>query len=465
MRTRLTAVWRALLLLTLAVAGVGTVAVQAALPAQAASLQQVTNFGTNPSNLRMYVYVPSTVVAHPPILVAVHYCSGSASAFYSGGAHEWVTAADKYGYVIVFPEATRSGSCFDVYTAQALKRGGGSDPVGIMSMVTYAEQHYNGDPNRVYVMGASSGAMMTNVLAGDYPDVFKGGVAFSGVPFGCFATTGSNTWNSQCSGGQITHTAAEWATIARNAYPGYTGPYPRMQLWHGSTDTTLSYHNFGEEIKQWTALSGVSQTPASTDSPASSWTRTRYGSTGTQPAVEGISIAGTGHTLPQNGMAAYGIRFLGLDNTTPTPTTTTPRPTSPSPTTPSPTTPSPTTPSPTTPSPTTPSPTTPSPTTPSPTGSAGCTAVYSTASEWSGGFVANVTVSASQAITGWKVTLNLPGGASVSNGWNATFTGTSGTVTATNVSYNGTIAAGGSASFGYQGTGSPAGTTATCSPA
>jgi poly(3-hydroxybutyrate) depolymerase len=35
--------------------------------------------------------------------------------------------------------------------------------VGIMSMVTYVIQSYGANANRVYVTGASSGAMMTNV--------------------------------------------------------------------------------------------------------------------------------------------------------------------------------------------------------------------------------------------------------------------------------------------------------------
>ncbi|WP_259401167.1 RICIN domain-containing protein, partial [Microbispora sp. H13382] len=100
-------------------------------------------------------------------------------------------------------------------------------------------------------------------------------------------------------------------------YPGYTGRYPRMQLWHGTTDTTLAYPNFGEEIKQWTNLNGLSQTPSFTDYPQSSWTRTRYGNTGTQATVEGISISGVGHQLPMNGQIAYAISFLGLDGTTP----------------------------------------------------------------------------------------------------------------------------------------------------
>ena len=275
MKNPLTVARRALLGLSLLAAGAGLAAVATAGPAAAASLQQVTNFGNNPTNLKMYVYVPDRVQAKPPILVAVHYCGGTAGAFYGGGAREWVQAADTYGYMIIFPEVTRSTGCFDVYSPAALKRGGGSDPDVIATMVSYAQQRYNGDPNRVYVMGASSGAMMTNVLVGAYPDVFKGGVSFSGVPATCFATGSStNTWNSQCSGGTITKTAQQWGDLARSMNPGYTGRYPRMQVWHGTTDATLAYPNFGEEIKQWTNVLGVSQTPVFTDNP-SGWTRTR----------------------------------------------------------------------------------------------------------------------------------------------------------------------------------------------
>jgi poly(hydroxyalkanoate) depolymerase family esterase len=281
--------------------------------AAAATLTRVTNFGNNPTNLNMYVYVPDSVAPQPALLVLVHYCSGSASAIFNGNGHDFVTAADRYGYVIVVPEATRDGHCFDVSTRAGLTRDGGSDSTGIMSMVAWTRQRYNVDPARIVVSGFSSGAMMTNVLAAEYPDVFAAGAAFSGVPAGCFATSDGSLWNSQCSGGNVIKSAQEWGNTAHAMYPGYTGAYPRMQLWHGTTDTTLAYPNFGEEIKQWTNLHGLSQTPAFTDHPQSSWTRTRYGDTSTKATVEGISIAGTGHTLPQAGMLAYAVSFLGLD--------------------------------------------------------------------------------------------------------------------------------------------------------
>ncbi|KWV31285.1 esterase [Micromonospora rifamycinica] len=307
-----------------------------AQPAAAASLTQVTNFGNNPSGLNMYLYVPDNVAPRPALLVLIHYCGGSGPAIFNGNGRDYVTAADRYGYVIVLPEVTRSSKCFDVYSPQGLRRGGGSDSDGVISMVNYAKQRHNVDPSRVFVSGFSSGAMMTNVMAAQYPDVFAAGSSFSGVPATCFATGSStNTWNGQCAGGQLTKTAQQWGDAARAMYPGYTGRYPRMQFLHGTTDTTLSYVNFGEEIKQWTNLSGLSQTPAFTDRPQSNWTRTRYGDTGTRATVEGISISGVGHELPQAGQIAYAISFLGLDapSTTPTPTPTTPTPT-PTPTTP-----------------------------------------------------------------------------------------------------------------------------------
>jgi poly(hydroxyalkanoate) depolymerase family esterase len=393
-----------------------------ARPAGAASLTQVTNFGTNPTNLAMHLYVPNTVAAKPAILVAVHYCTGSGPAFYSGT--EFASLADRYGFIVIYPSATRSGACFDVSSPGALTHNGNSDPVGIVSMVNYVVQHNGGDASRVYVTGASSGAMMTNVLLGDYPDVFKAGAAFMGVPFGCFATTDGSSWNSQCAQGQLIKTAQAWGDQARGAYPGYTGARPRMQLWHGTTDDTLRYPNFGEEIKQWTNVLGVSQTPVLTDTPRSGWTHTRYGNAGAQPPVEAYSIAGVGHSLPQGGMAAEVIRFFGLDGTGPgpSPTQTTPN-TSPNPTG----------------------------TTTPPPAPASCR-VSTTVSAWNTGLTANVTITntGSATISGWALGFTLPAGQAITSGWSATYAPTSGAVTARNVSYNGSLAPGASTTIGYQ---------------
>ena len=393
-----------------------------ARPAGAAALTQVTGFGPNPTNLAMHLYVPNSVAARPAVLVAVHYCTGSGPAFFAGT--EFAALADRYGFVVIYPSATRSGNCFDVSSPGALTHNGNSDPVGITSMVTYVLQHQNADPGRVFVTGASSGAMMTNVLLGDYPDVFRAGAAFMGVPFGCFATTDGSGWNSQCAQGQLTKTAQAWGDQVRGAYPGWTGARPRMQLWHGTTDDTLRYPNFGEEIKQWTNVLGVSPTPVLTDSPRSGWTHTRYGSTGGQPPVEAYSIAGVGHSLPQGGMAAEAIRFFGLDGSGPGPSptggTTSPAP--------------------------------PASTTPPPP--AGACRVAVATSAWNTGLTANLTITNTgpTAVSGWTLAFTLRPGQAITSGWSATYSPASGSVRATSAAYNGALPPGGSTTIGYQAT-------------
>jgi cellulose 1,4-beta-cellobiosidase len=87
-------------------------------------------------------------------------------------------------------------------------------------------------------------------------------------------------------------------------------------------------------------------------------------------------------------------------------------------------------------------------------GGSGCTAAYSTQNDWGSGFTAAVTVTnnGSTPSSSWQVTWDWGGNQKVTNGWNATVTQSGSAVTARSMSYNGTIAAGASTSFGFQGT-------------
>jgi acetylxylan esterase len=319
--------------LTIVVASV--VATTRPASALTSSLQQVTNFGSNPSGLQMFEYVPATVAARPAVVVVLHFCTGSGPVMFTNT--QYATLADRFGYIAIYPSAPRSGQCFDVSTPQALTRGGGGDPDGIVSMVRFVEQHNNADPSRVFATGISSGAMTTNVLLAEYPDVFRAGSAYAGVPYTCFATTDGSLWNNACANGQVTRTAQQWGDAVRAADPGFSGRRPRMQLWHGTADTTLNFVNFGEEIKQWTNANGLTQTPTSTDSPQSGWTHTTYADSSGAVLVDATSEQGVTHNIPLQ--EASTIHFFGLDaGPTPTPTPiATPTPTPSSTPTPTPT--------------------------------------------------------------------------------------------------------------------------------
>ncbi|MGI5522544.1 cellulase family glycosylhydrolase [Micromonospora sp. CA-259024] len=89
-------------------------------------------------------------------------------------------------------------------------------------------------------------------------------------------------------------------------------------------------------------------------------------------------------------------------------------------------------------------------TTPPPAG--GCTATYTIANQWQGGFQGEVRVTAgATAITGWTTRWTFANGQSVTQSWNVTLTSSGNTVTARNADYNGRLAAGASASFGFLG--------------
>lgn len=138
---------------------------------------------------------------------------------------------------------------------------------------------------------------MGNVLAATYPDLINAVSVYSGVAAGCFVGAGVAQWNNACSGGTSTNTQAGWSKIAKDMYPGYNGPRPKMQIWHGSADGTIAPQNYQEELKQWTGIFNVSMTAASskTNTPEKSYTTSDYG-----PSVEGIYATGVGHSVPSH---------------------------------------------------------------------------------------------------------------------------------------------------------------------
>lgn len=272
----------------------------------AAQLTQVSSFGANTSGAKMYIYVPDKLAANPPIIVAIHYCTGTAQAYYSGTPY--ARLADKHGFIVIYPESPYSGNCWDVSSTATLTHDGGANSNSIANMVGWTLSQYKADASRVFVTGTSSGAMMTNVLAATYPNLFKAASTYAGVPAGCFYTGTINGWNSTCSNGQSIHSQAQWASTALAMYPGYTGARPKMLINHGSVDDILYPQNFNETIKQWAGVFGYTYgSPQQTlaGNPSAQWTKYIYGDN-----LVGVYGTGVGHNIPINGeqdLAWFGI--------------------------------------------------------------------------------------------------------------------------------------------------------------
>ncbi|KAI1495306.1 Alpha/Beta hydrolase protein [Biscogniauxia mediterranea] len=268
--------------------------------AYAAQLTQVSDYNNNAtSQAQMWVYSPDNVVANPPLVVVIHSCQSTAQSYFANSKIPWRRGADGKGYLTVWPSSPNSGTCWDVSSAASLTHLGGGDSHAIANMIAHAVGAYGADPARVYVTGGSSGAMMANVLAATYPELIAAVSLYSGVAAGCFASAagGVDQWNNTCSGGQSRAAAEAWARVALDMYPGYEGPRPRMQIWHGGADTTLAPQNYEEEIKQWTAVLGVDAEPTEelANTPEMGYTTSNYGD-----LVQGIFAQGVGHSVPAN---------------------------------------------------------------------------------------------------------------------------------------------------------------------
>lgn len=273
-----------------------------------------------PSYVNMYSYVPSTVASKPPIVVYCHHCQGDAASSHSSmsGLEK---LADTNGFLIIYPEATGE-NCWDAGSVRSLKHDGGGDTGAVAQMVKYYISKYSGDAGRVYVSGDSSGGIMTEALLGVYPDVFMAGISIMGVPCGCWGdsyndvtgkpASGTGQWSGTCAGGTVTKTGAQWGDLVRSYFPGYTGHRPRLQHWHGATDSTINYKNVAEDIKEWTNLLALSETPTGTEqNTPKSGTTHQYWKNSCYTVYETFVLANTGHAVSLDGatLAAY----FGID--------------------------------------------------------------------------------------------------------------------------------------------------------
>lgn len=265
-------------------------AAKADASAGAGTMTVVDDFGSNPGALKMYAYVPASMPANAPLVVALHGCLQSAADYESAG---WNELADVRKAYVVYPEqsaANNAQRCFDWFQATDATRGAG-EALSIKQMVDYMLATYSIDGSKVYVTGLSAGGAMTAVMLATYPDVFAAGAVMSGVPYGC----ASSAYDAvTCMTFGKTLSPGVWSALVKNGDPGFAGTYPRLSVWHGQSDTTVNEVNAGDLVSQWTALFGLGQTPTVTETVATA-THTVFEDGAGRPLVERYSIPGMGH--------------------------------------------------------------------------------------------------------------------------------------------------------------------------
>ena len=83
----------------------------------------------------------------------------------------------------------------------------------------------------------------------------------------------------------------------------------------------------------------------------------------------------------------------------------------------------------------------------------GCRVDYTVTNEWPGGFGANIIITntGTTTISGWSLKFNFANGQTITQLWNGSYTQSGGSVTITNLSYNGSLAPGATANPGFNG--------------
>ena len=261
-------------------------------------LSAVSNFGSNPGDLDMFLFEPSSPTADMPLVVALHGCSQSAADM--ADLTRWNELGEKYGFYVIYPEQRTLNNvslCFNWFQTKDIDRNQGESR-SIRSMVQHMVQHYPIDPQRVYVTGLSAGAAMTSVMLANHPDMFAAGAVFGGGP----ARAATDVFQSMSvMAGNVSKSEEEWGNLARSQNGGHIGPFPLIAIFHGTDDDVVSPNNAGELVKQWTNLHG---TDATADEAISGYQgaidvqRAIYRNGQGQDVVARYTVSNMGHAIP-----------------------------------------------------------------------------------------------------------------------------------------------------------------------
>jgi poly(hydroxyalkanoate) depolymerase family esterase len=281
-------------------------------------LKAVSDFGSNPGNLRMYEYVPKSVAPSPALMVVLHGCTQTAAGYDHGTG--WSTLADEHGFVLLYPEqqpANNPNTCFNWFEPGDIRRDAG-EAKSIRQMIDRMIADHGVDGSRVYITGLSAGGAMAGVMLATYPEMFAGGGIIAGLPYG----TAGNVQDALASMFQgRSKDARQWGDLVRAASP-HRGPWPKISVWHGGADTTVKPMNATETVKQWSDVHGVSGTPA-LESKGPGFTRQAWRNGAGEEVVESFTLAGMAHGTPlaagtgegRSGVAGPYLLDVGVSST------------------------------------------------------------------------------------------------------------------------------------------------------
>jgi feruloyl esterase len=218
-------------------------------------------FGENPGDLKMSIYLPKNKSAEKiPVVVALHGCSQNAKsmAWQTG----WNTLADKYNFAVLYPEQRRknnSTNCFNWFEIDDISENSG-ECGSIYNMITYGLREFNLDTQYVYIYGLSAGAAMSLSMMAIYPDKFKSGAIYAGVPF---KTATNKKEGFEAVKKEINLSPEEWASKME---VNSSTVFPQLIVLHGKDDQIVPISYSNEIVEQWAQVNKISTLPDKVES-------------------------------------------------------------------------------------------------------------------------------------------------------------------------------------------------------
>jgi len=258
-----------------------------------ARLRELTGFGTNPGNLRMFAYAPEHLRPEAPLVIALHGCTQTADEYDHGTG--WSSLAHSLGFAVVYPQQQSTNNpknCFSWFLPGDIARGHG-EALSIREMVEHAIATFAADRRKVFVTGLSAGGAMASVMLATYPEVFASGAIIAGLPYGC-ASNVQQAFEAMLT--EQGHAAQALGDRVRAA-SRHRGPWPKISVWHGTSDPIVKPSNGENIIRQWTNVHGLSDSPSYQEL-IGSHTRRQWSDANGKVLIEAFSISGMAHGVP-----------------------------------------------------------------------------------------------------------------------------------------------------------------------
>lgn len=222
----------------------------------AAQFIEGLDFGYNPGNLEMSIYLPKANSSEKlPLVIALHGCSQNAKSMAKQTG--WNELAEKYNFIVLYPEQRRrnnGSNCFNWFELNDISKNSGESE-SINSMMDFAFREFNLDDQKVFIYGLSAGAAMGVVMMVNYPNRFKSGAIYAGLPY---KTATSTKEGFAAVRNELDLTPKEWGDkIAK----GERDEFSQLILLHGKKDKIVPIHYSYELVEQWCAINHMDTFP------------------------------------------------------------------------------------------------------------------------------------------------------------------------------------------------------------